>query len=244
MPQHWRNFLHDFARDMGLLTSNPSAGQRTTASGGIKKNKGSKPVAATTQQQRRAQKAKEQQGSIFSGAVTLAGRPDIVLWGNVAVMQGESDLLSAPIMAQVIWNAFEQNFRYEIRHLDRLLLPAAWASDSAAGLREDLIRRVFPDDSDGLLIAEQRSNQGLAAKNWRDRLNYVEALRRVMVGWPGDAAWRLKARYISSDTTQTRFEETEQAVVSLYCQTFFDTFGRAPCTPHQAPLFSHASSSA
>ncbi|EDR14715.1 uncharacterized protein LACBIDRAFT_321955 [Laccaria bicolor S238N-H82] len=146
-PQHWRSFLHDFAKIMQL---------------------GKKPNPSN---QRRAQKAKEAQGSIFSSAVSIGDRPGTVYWGDVVAMQGETDHLSLLMMAQVIWNAFEQNLRYEVRHLDRYLLPSAWTSDSSAGVRENLIRSIFPEDSDGVLVAGvPLFTQGLAAEKWQDRL--------------------------------------------------------------------------
>lgn len=239
LPQHWRNFLHDFAKTMQLVPSVPPTSNASF--GGVQKSKGKK---ATPSNQRRAQKAKDVQASIFSSAVSLGDRPFTVYWGDVVAMQGETDHLSFLIMAQVIWNAFEQNFRYEVRHLDRHLLPSAWASDTSAGVRENLIRSVFPEDSDGVLVTGvPLFTRGLAAEKWQDRVDYVEALRRLMTAWPGDGARRLKARYLSHSSTQAVFEQTEQMVASLYCQTFFDCFGRAPCTPHRIPGFTEQSSS-
>ncbi|EDR09165.1 uncharacterized protein LACBIDRAFT_296504 [Laccaria bicolor S238N-H82] len=236
-PQHWRSLLHNFTKIMQLVPSVPSTSN--TSFGGVQKNKGKKPNPSN---QRRAQKAKEAQGSIFSSAVSIGDCPGTVYWGDIVAMQGETDHLSLLMMAQVIWNAFEQNLRYEVRHLDRYLLPSAWTSDSSAGVRENLICSMFPEDSDGVLVAGvPLFTQGLAAEKWQDCLAYVDALRRLMTVWPGDGARRLKARYLSNSTTQAVFEETEQMVASLYCQTFFDCFGRAPCTPHQIPGFTEGS---
>ncbi|EDR01937.1 uncharacterized protein LACBIDRAFT_332757 [Laccaria bicolor S238N-H82] len=151
--------------------------------GGVQKNKAKdRPVPKGTN--RRSSKAKEVQASIFSNAVSLGGRPDVVYWGNVAVMEGENDTgLTPDIISQVIWNTFELNFRHEIHQLDCHLLPAAWASVSEAGLR--------------------------------------------------DTSKQLKARYMSESISEAKFRESEQAVVVVYCQTFFDNFGRAPCTLHE-----------
>ena len=233
-PQHWRNFLYDFAKEMRLLPTLPSTSK--VAHGGVQKNKG-KDRSGTKGSNRRSSKAKEVQASIFSSAMSLGCHPDMVYWGDLAVMQGENDAgLTSDIISQVIWNTFEQNFRHEIRQLDRHLLPAAWASISEAGLRENLIRRIFPDDTNGPVISTgppSPSHLGLAADNWQDRLKYVEALRRLVLGWPGDASRQLKARYISESMSEAKFRESEELVVRVYCQTFFDSFGRAPCTPHQ-----------
>ena len=233
VPQHWRNFLHDLAKEMGLLPMIPSTSKGSH--GGVQKKKGKDQALTKKPGNRRSHKAKEVQASIFSGVVSLEKRPDVVYWGDAVVMQGDKDDgLTPNVMSQVIWNTFEQNFRYEIRHLDRQLLPAAWASDSEAGLREDLIRRIFPDDNNGLVVsAGPPSAIGLAAENWQDRLKHVEALRQLVKGWPGADARQLKARYIAEGISEAKFRESEGMVVKAYCQTFFDTFGRAPCTPHQ-----------
>jgi len=174
VPQHWRNFLYDFTKEMCLLPMLPSTSK--VAHGGVQKNKG-KDQSVTKGSNRHSSKAKEVQASIFSSAVLLGCCPDVVYWGDVAVMQGESNISLTPdIISQVIWNMFEQNFRHEICQL----LPAAWASISEAGLCENLVHCIFPDESNGLVILTgppSPSHLGLAADNWQDRLKYVEALQ-------------------------------------------------------------------
>lgn len=124
VPQHCRNFLHDFAKEMGLLPTIPSTS--IGSHGGVQKKKGKDQTQTNDLENRRSRKAKEVQASIFSGVVSLGKHPDMVYWGDVVVMQGDKDNSLTPnIMSQVIWNTFEQNFRYEIRQLDRHLLPAA-----------------------------------------------------------------------------------------------------------------------
>lgn len=92
----------------------------------MQKKKGKDQTQTNDLENRRSRKAKEVQASIFSGVVSLGKHPDMVYWGDVVVMQGDKDNSLTPnIMSQVIWNTFEQNFRYEIRQLDRHLLPAA-----------------------------------------------------------------------------------------------------------------------
>ena len=121
-----------------------------------------------------------QQLLFFSSEVSLTCHPDVVYWGDLAVMQGENNARITPdIISQVIWNTFEQNFHHEICQLDRHLLPAAWASISEASLHVNLICCIFPDDSNGLVISTgmpSPSNLGLVADNWQDHLKYMEAL--------------------------------------------------------------------
>lgn len=245
--QHWRNFLYDFARHMSLshfsgerastsapasLTSHATPSQRSVVQKPREKAK-----AKHGSENRRSQKAKEMQGSIFAGPVAPATRPDVVYWGDLAVMEGEVDNLTPNVTAEIIWNLFEQNFRFEIRHLDRVLLPDAWSTESGAGSREDQIRRMFPIDNNEILVAKMpRMSLGLVAEDWGNRILHVDALRGLMAGWPGDFAQEL-AQMILRPVTPGEFEKIEMKVTSHYCQTFFDQFGRAPCTPHQVPEY-------
>ena len=124
-------------------------------------------------------KAKEVQASIFSGAVSLSCCPDMVYWGDLAVMQGKMTPASPQTLYRRSFGMFEQNFCHEIHQLNHHLLPAAWASVSEAGLPKNLIRHIFPDDSNGLVISTgppSLSHLGLVADNWQDHLKYVEAL--------------------------------------------------------------------
>jgi len=129
IPQHWRNFLYDFAKEMGLLPIIPSMSKGIH--GGVQKKKGKDQTLTKKLTNHHSCKAKEVQASIFSSAVSLGKHSDMIYWGDVVVMQGDKDNgLTPNIMLQVIWNTFKQNFCYKICHLDRHLLPAAWASDS------------------------------------------------------------------------------------------------------------------
>jgi len=94
-PQHWRNFLYDFAKEMCLLPTLPSMSK--VAHGGVQKNKG-KDWSVTKGSNCCSSKAKEVQASIFSSAVSLGCRPDVVYWGDVAVMQGESNIGLTPAL--------------------------------------------------------------------------------------------------------------------------------------------------
>lgn len=225
-PQHWRNFISDFARDMSLTTPAPPSSTSNATSLQVQK---------PTKPNRRSQKAKEMQGSIFAGPVAPATRPDVVYWGDLAVMEGQVDNLTPNVTAEIIWNLFEQNFRYEVRHLDRLLLPDAWSTEAGAGSREDQIRRMFPMGHDDILVGKMpRMSLGLVAEDWGNRILHVDALRGLMAGWPGDFSQEL-AKMCLRPVTPDEFAKIEMKVISHYCQTFFDQFGRAPCTPHQVP---------
>ena len=154
-------------------------------------------------------------------------------------MEGNSDNLTPAISAEILWNLFEQNFRLELRMVDQQVLPADWASQESAAVRDELVRRTFPEDDDGYIVGRlPETNVGLVAENWRDRARSVEALRVLITGWPGPDAQALASMSVfdgSGNLTTTRghFERMEEMVVGLYCQTFFDYFGRAPSTPHR-----------
>ena len=111
----------------------------------------------------------------------------------------------------------------------------AWSTESGVGAREDLIRRMFPINNNEILVGKMpRMSLGLVSEDWSFRILHVDALRGLMAGWPGEFSQEL-AQMCLRPVTPGEFEKIEMKVISHYCQTFFDQFGRAPCTPHQVP---------
>ena len=241
--QNWRDFLYRFSKEMNLVdasraedppTSQLSQKGKTLAKGGRKSEKSKQKYAI-----KRGESLKNAQTSFFGPRVKVGERPHSIFWREVSVMEGNSDNLTPAISAEILWNLFEQNFRLELRMVDQQVLPADWASQESAAVRDELVRRTFPEDDDGYIVGRlPETNVGLVAENWRDRARSVEALRVLITGWPGPDAQALASMSVfdgSGNLTTTRghFERMEEMVVGLYCQTFFDYFGRAPSTPHR-----------
>lgn len=228
--------LVDATRAAEQSTSQPSEKGKTPAKASRKSAKSKQKQTAS-----RGESLKEVRETFFGPRVQVGERPHSIFWRDVSVMEGNTDNLTPEISAEVVWNLFEQNFRLEIRMVDQQVLPADWASQDLAAVRDELVRRIFPEDDEGYIVGRvPASNVGLVAENWRDRVRAVEALRVLVAGWPGPDALALASMSLFDGsgkltTTRAHFERVEEKAVGLYCQTFFDYFGRAPSTPHRIP---------
>jgi hypothetical protein len=84
-------------------------------------------------------------------------------------------------------------------------------------------------------------DQGLAAPSWQDRLPFVENFRVLVSGWDGDVPEKLRGMMVLASAkngfkvSRRDVESVEKMVVSYYCQTFYDWFGRAAICPHRLP---------
>jgi len=151
----------------------------------------------------------------------------------------DPNMLTPTINSEIVWDLFEHNFRLELLALDRCAMAESWQVPMEAAIRDTLVRGVFPGDGGFLVGIMPTSNQGLAAERWEDHLPFVEKLRKLMSDWPGEPAGKLKAigALDSVDFIPTPYdiEKVQRVIAPLYCQTFFDFFGRAAITPHLIP---------
>ncbi|EDR08299.1 uncharacterized protein LACBIDRAFT_327416 [Laccaria bicolor S238N-H82] len=152
--QHWRDFLYHFSKEMNLVhgsraedlpTSQQGKKGKTPAKGGRKSEKSKQNYAI-----KRGESLKNAQTTFFGPRVKLGERLHSIFWRDVLVMEGNTDNLMLVITAEILWNLFEQNFRLELRMVDQQVLPANWASQESAAVRDELVRRTFPEDDDGL----------------------------------------------------------------------------------------------
>lgn len=155
--------------------------------------------------------------------------------------------LAWPIIREVVWEVNEHNFRLEVLALDRTLFPVrkparARPEDPEPEDRDCAVSDLFPN---GLFILHRlpRTDQGLGAVDWQDRMEYVEAFRRLLITWGGDEAEVLKTmtacQRVRGKSTFTSDEASVLAVERIaypfYCQTFFNNFGRAASIPYPLP---------
>ncbi|EDR09777.1 uncharacterized protein LACBIDRAFT_325581 [Laccaria bicolor S238N-H82] len=223
--QHWRDFLYQFSKEMNLVdalqakelpTSQPSHKGKTPANSGRKSDKSKQRYTI-----KRGELLKNAQTTFFGPRVKVGERPHSIFWRDVSVMEGNTDHLTPAISAEILWNLFEQNFRLELRMVDQQVLPADWASWESAAVRDELVRRIFPEDDDGYIVGRlPDTNVGLVAENWRDRARSVEALRVLITGWPGPDVHALASMPMFDGSgklamTRVDFERMEEKAVGL-----------------------------
>lgn len=98
----------------------------------------------------------------------------------------------------------------------------------------------FPNNS-VINVTFPLTGVGLAAPDWGDRAEFVEAFRVVLAQWPGQEAKELakKRAFVQGQgepPVEEMVTEVEGIAHKFYCQTFFDYFGRAPTIPHSVPI--------
>ena len=144
-----------------------------------------------------------------------------------------------------MWGISELSFRFELLMLDRRALDRRLFENRRQELgslvREELVLRCFyfrPDQPHHLAsVSVQNARRGLASPNMRDRLPYLNALRRVMFEWVGyhrqDYLARLPLPTV--DTPEVELLYYEYALARYYTQTYFHYFGRAATIPATLP---------
>lgn len=154
-----------------------------------------------------------------------------------ATLEAGNLTLTLYTVRQIIWDLYEQNFRLELLALDRSIFPRSKMNSDQEMARENLVVDVFPD---GMIICHRLpiKDEGLGAKDWLARIQYVEAFRRLLIDWPSSPAGTLTS--ISDSLASAHNGEdlvlvVERKLFAFYCQTFFLYFGRAPSVPHHLP---------
>lgn len=151
---------------------------------------------------------------------------------------GNRDNLEAPVspevFRQVVWDLIEHNFRFELLSLDRAIHPRRYMTPPDSLHRDTLVSACIPGRS---LVMKDFPNDdfGLGASSVEKRWKYVEALRVVMLTWPGPSAGALLRMKLTC-ADQALCAKVEAVAYPFYCQTFFDYFGRAATVPHQLPV--------
>lgn len=221
-PQHWRDYMLKVGTSTGLETprterKNPSRKEQTTGF------------------------------DQFHATLGFNGSPPDIYWGGVLVGTAANFVsgklsLSQGTTREVVWDLFEHNWRLELLSIDRVLLPRATMTASQRTEREALVLEVLPR---GLFVMVTPSvkDEGLAARRWEDRAEYVEAFRVLLASWPVPGAEVLgqmsagswDGSSLSFCSNQSTVEAVERVAYRLYCQTFFEYTGRAPTIPCSLP---------
>ena len=136
-------------------------------------------------------------------------------------------------MRQVIWELHELSFRAELVELDRHFFPWAENREMRRLQRDEYVAIVF--GTRHLFAAEYIPSNPvrLAAPNYADRVDTLEALRCLLVDWP-QAPASFAAR-ITQETARDTVEAAEKAMAVFYCQSFYRESGRLPVLPRSPP---------
>ena len=131
---------------------------------------------------------------------------------------------------QVTWEVAEVGFRLELQALDRHLVHDNVAVDR-------LLSQVFADRPliPPLPSTTEPPFEGLSALTVAGRRRSLEALRQLLVRWPGADASITPLPLDSERMPDVEVLAHEEAICRFYTQTFWEVCGRAATIPRQFP---------
>lgn len=235
--QHWREFLTKTYRNSGLgepSSEHPPATPTSTH-----------PRPAKKQKVARRQQKREAMGDLFDFGVQTNGSPLDVHWNDSRILEASTlspayCQLPDRVAKEVIWDLFENNWRLELLALDRCVVTRSLLSWEEASERDLKVAKVLPGGN-FIMHLLPRSDNGLGATDWKDRMEYVEAFRKLLLGWSGSHAQQLAAMSAGKRDGGSFYSEphwvarVEEVAYPFYCQTFFDYFARLPTVPLPLP---------
>ncbi|KAF9033914.1 hypothetical protein BJ165DRAFT_1534467 [Panaeolus papilionaceus] len=137
---------------------------------------------------------------------------------------------------EIMWTLYEFNFTFELISLDRRACIELGPNPTEQKLeeREKLIRACFAPARFKMPEVDPE-NIGLASNKLEDRLPYIIALGKVVKSWtlnPDPVLLLCDHRRPELHLDEPRRHGLERVVTQLYCQTFWNYFGRAAQIPH------------
>ncbi|KAF9046782.1 hypothetical protein BJ165DRAFT_1527844 [Panaeolus papilionaceus] len=138
---------------------------------------------------------------------------------------------------EIMWTLYEFNFTFELISLDRRACIELGPNPTEQKLeeREKLIRACFAPARFKMPEVDPE-NIGLASNKLEDRLPYIIALGKVVKSWtlnPDPVLLLCDHRRPELHLDEPRRHGLERVVTQLYCQTFWNYFGRAAQIPHR-----------
>jgi hypothetical protein len=179
----------------------------------------------------------------FSNLFSHSSTSTSVMWADREIpMTSEAAVTAAiddDLSSEMIWTLCEQGFRVELLYLDQYMAAPKWKSgtdeDRAVRLaRDEAVRKVFCSQHNEVppsyfLTAIPNVPFGLSCHDWEDRREALVALRDLMRDWSGCPDL---VRSDSALLSEAAVVELEASITRFYCQSFWETFGRAPIIPH------------
>lgn len=224
-PQVWRDTLTDVAGKMGLMSLLGKSGPES--------------VSNSRPQAKRRKLSNDDKPPLdlsqINGPIDICWNGEDLV--SAAVLSSQLYEVPDRIAREVVWDLYEHNFRLELLALDRCAVPRGSMSQLEGLQRDDRVRQCFPNDS-LVNLDVPVEDRGLGASDWGHRMQWIEALRRVMSAWPHcpealkttSAVNSVGTGFITGDKKMV--SDVERMAYPFYCQTFFNYFGRAPSVPH------------
>ncbi|KAF8328277.1 hypothetical protein F5887DRAFT_1083259 [Amanita rubescens] len=150
---------------------------------------------------------------------------------------------SIPEAQKLLWELSELSFRFDLIMLDRKALAARQLENNSHNQRllsplsrEALILACFPFTPSHprhlAFVHPEHARCGLASRALRDRLPYLNSLRRVMGEWDGFETHQIGRLEIPREGyPEVELIHYEKAITHFYTQSYFRFFGRAAIVP-------------
>ncbi|RPD67425.1 hypothetical protein L227DRAFT_491662 [Lentinus tigrinus ALCF2SS1-6] len=183
----------------------------------------------STKSGKRAMEIKQIFGAVLAQEHLQADEGGVVQWHQFRFSDVQVEL--CPL---IVWEVHELAFRYELLALDRACRPSRTPTDDLR--REELLARVFPSQALWSVISlPPPDSVGLFARVPHRRITALNALREVLIGWPGCPDALLQETPLSGTDAPDRIEAFEASVARFYVNSFFHHAGRAPIVPRMLP---------
>lgn len=157
-------------------------------------------------------------------------------WHERELQCSDTEDMDSTLVREITWELFEHNWRFELVNLDHAAVPDLWADDYKSFTRRDIVLSLFPGTGTLFIWTGEfpKKDEGIAAREWRERRTFVERFRLILASWP-DVPSMIKDGCLDDTTLEAEVEKMEESVVLFYCQSFWDFFGRAAICPRYIP---------
>ena len=200
-PQEWRVIL-----SLGILLANSEPSKNTASFAEVKKVR-----------------------DLIGECLQAAGMVERSLTRPPPETDVRSQVINTRKARVMIWELCEMNFRWELQALDRRLYNKSKFTPLS---RQDMLLDCFSTKYRSIACIDvSRARNGLASPQFKDRLPFLQALWRLMDGWPGrkPSFWSHRAQ---DAVLHPQDNQWERDLVRYYTQTFFDHFSRPAILPH------------
>lgn len=159
-----------------------------------------------------------------------------LMWFGQTVVEPSSQLCR-----EVVWELYEIGFRTELVSLDDYF--PHQDREQHIQKRWEWLSQIFPGHSALHIPRLPTKDTGLASIDVLERGKSLEALRQLLITWPGVPSELSSCSSLATCASTRLIEHMEDAMAKFYVDMFFKFSGRAAILPHRFPFASSASSS-